>query len=105
MGREERNRQLVTADARATLSAHSERLLGELLEFGAHPECPACGAVVADAQGQPMRQAKWCPGFLATLPPEVEQPCKLPGHHLHVVCQCGYKWRTLTKTPTEGVLS
>lgn len=105
MGREERNRQLTIADARETLTAHKERLLGELLEFGANEECPACGREARAITGEPQRGESWCPGWIATLPAEVEQPCRLSGHHLHVKCACGYSWRTQTKTPTEGLLS
>jgi len=98
MGYEERNRQLVTAEAQQLIAAHNERLQGEMLPYDAHASgCPACGTVE--------RRVAFCPGYLVTLPPEVEQPCKLKGHHLHVTCAaCGYRWRTSCKTDTEAAI-
>ncbi len=90
MGREERNRQNIISDARETVAEHRERIMGPVLENGTHAaECPKCGDVKSDLWSH-----QFCPGKVATLPPEVQQPCGEFGEHLHTTCTtCGWTFR------------
>lgn len=97
MGMEERARRSLTLEARREIDAHNERVLGPLLEHGAHHaiddaggavqfKCPACG------HGEAVNQ--FCPGKVELLPDQVEQPCLMHGPHLHTICKgCGYAFR------------
>lgn len=87
MGREERNRQVVVAEAQDMLGAHRDNLLGRVLEFDAHKgACPKCNHAEIGAA--------WCPGKIHTLPVEVRQTCQADGEHLHRQCKgCGFEWR------------
>jgi len=93
MGREERNRQNVISDARETVAEHRERIMGPVLKHGAHEEgCPKCGASCEREGG--LWSDQFCPGKVATLPEQVEQPCGEFGEHLHSTCLgCGWTFR------------
>lgn len=93
MGREQRNRQNVVSDAQETLAEHRERLMGPVLEHEAHSEkCPKCGAG-ADRDGG-LWDNQFCPGKVATLDPQIQQPCQEFGEHLHTSCKgCGWLFR------------
>lgn len=93
MGREERNRQNVISDARETVAEHRERIMGPVVEHGKFGEsCPKCGANRSREGG--LWSDQFCPGKVATLPEEVEQPCGAFGEHLHTSCLgCGWTFR------------
>ena len=93
MGREERNRQNIISDARETVAEHRERIMGPVVEHGKFGEsCPKCGANRSREGG--LWSDQFCPGKVATLPEEVEQPCGAFGEHLHTSCLgCGWTFR------------
>lgn len=93
MGREQRNRQNVVSDAQDTVAEHRERIMGPVLAFDAHLEqCPKCLAK-PDRDGG-LWDDQLCPGKVATLDPQIIQPCQEFGEHLHTSCKgCGFLFR------------
>lgn len=89
------NRQVLTSDAQREVSRVREMVLGPAKPFASNSKaCPKCNNDTAP-DGSDVWAVRFCPGKIATLSPQIEQPCQLAGEHLHRLCQsCGYEFRT-----------